>query len=63
MALGSAEIIDVGTEEVAGPNEATYIMESFLGVFQSYFGIHQGLCLRPVRGPPPIANVEPKVPV
>ena len=29
--------------EVAGPNETTYIMESFLGVFMPYLSIHQGL--------------------
>ena len=34
---------------------------SFLGVFMSYLGIHQGFGLRGRRGPPPIANVEPQV--
>ena len=31
--------------ETTSPNKAAYIMESFLGVFMSYFSIHQGLAL------------------
>ena len=46
----------MATVKVAGPNKATYIMESFLWVFMSYFGIHQGFGLRGCRRSPPIAN-------
>ena len=31
--------------EVARPNETAYIMKSFLEVFVSYLGVHQGLAL------------------
>ena len=41
------------------PDKAVYIMESFLGVFMSYFSIRQGFDLRSRRGPAPIANVKP----
>ena len=47
--------------EVARPNETAYIMKSFLGVFVSYLSIHQGFGLRGCWGPPPIANVKPRV--
>ena len=58
---GVGEILDVAAAEVASPHETAYIMESFLGVFMSYLGIHQGFGLRGRWGPPTIANVEPKV--
>ena len=58
---GVGKIFDVAAVEAAGPNETTYIMESFLGVFMSYLSVHQGFDLRGRRGPPPIANVEPQV--
>ena len=51
----------MATIEVARPNETAYIMKSFLGVFVSYFSVHQGFGLRGRRGPPPIANVKPQV--
>ena len=47
--------------EIASPDEAAYIMESFLGIFMSYLSIHQGFGLRGRRGPPTIANVETQV--
>ena len=58
---GIGEILYVAAVEVARPNEAAYIMESFLGVFMSHLSIHQGFGLRGRRGPPPLANVEPQV--
>ena len=58
---GVGEVFDVAAIEVARPNETAYIMKSFLGVFVSYLGIHQGFGLRDRWGPPPIANVKPQV--
>ena len=47
--------------EITSSKKAPYIMESFLGVFMSYFSIHQRFGLRGCRSPPPIANVKPRV--
>ena len=50
----------MATVQVACANKATYITESFLGVFMSYLGIHQGFSLRGCWGPRPIAKIEPQ---